>query len=317
MIFTPSPLLLLTPLLMAMIQRVLVTGGAGFLGSHIADVLTARGYGVTVFDVRPSPYLQARQRMVVADMRDGTAVAEAVAGQDAIFHLAALADLNAAKSQPITTAELNIMGTLNFLEAARANGVSRFVFASTVYVYSRAGGFYRCSKQACEAFIEEYQQQFGLEYTILRYGSLYGPRADASNGVYRLLRQAAVTGQIEHVGTPEDSREYIHVEDAARLSVDALAEEFANQHVVLTGHHPIRLRDLFTMFGEMLGRPLHIQYQPATGPENSHYQMTPYAFHPRVGRKLTTNYYVDMGQGLLQMLEQLFEEGHISVMRDA
>lgn len=294
-------------------QKVLVTGGAGFLGSHIADVLTTRGYEVVLFDVRPSPYLQANQQMVVGDMLDETAVREVVAGCDAIFHLAALADLNAAYGRPRDTAQLNIMGTLNFLEAAREQNVRRFVFASTIYVYSRAGGFYRCSKQACEAFIEEYHQRYGLEYTILRYGSLYGPRADASNGVYRLLRQAATTGQIEHKGTPEDSREYIHVEDAARLSADALADEFANQHVILTGHHPLRLRDLFTMFGEMLGRKVEVEYVAATGSPNSHYQMTPYAFHPRVGRKLTTNYYVDMGQGILQMLEQLYEEGEISV----
>jgi UDP-glucose 4-epimerase len=295
-----------------MTQKILVTGGAGFLGSHIADVLTARGYGVTVLDVRPSPYLQPKQRMIVADMLNVEAVCEAVVGQDAIFHLAALADLNVAKTRPRETAELNIMGTLNLLEAAREFGLRRFIFASTIYVYSRAGGFYRCSKQACEAFIEEYHQQYGLEYTILRYGSLYGPRADASNGVYRLLRQA-VEGQIEHVGTAEDSREYIHVEDAARLSADALADEFANQHVVLTGHHPIRLRDLFTMFSEILGREVAVHYLTESDTTGSHYQVTPYAFQPRVGRKLTTNYYVDMGQGILQMLEQLYEEGLLSV----
>jgi UDP-glucose 4-epimerase len=296
-----------------MIQRVLVTGGAGFLGSHIADVLTARGCVVTVLDVRPSPYLQSTQEMIVADMLNPEAVRAAVVGQDAVFHLAALADLNVAQTRPRDTAELNIMGTINLLDAAREVGLRRFVFASTIYVYSRAGGFYRCSKQACEAFIEEYQQRYGLEYTILRYGSLYGPRADASNGVYRLLRQA-VEGQIEHVGTAEDSREYIHVEDAARLSVDALAAEYANQHLVLTGHHPIRLRDLFTMFSEILGREVAVNYLSESGISNSHYQVTPYAFHPRVGRKLTTNYYVDMGQGILQMLEQLYEEGRISVI---
>lgn len=299
-----------------MSARVLVTGGAGFLGSHIADTLTAAGYAVTIFDQRPSPYRHPEQQMVVADMLDETAVRDAVAGCQAIFHLAALADLNAASRRPQRTAELNIMGTLNFLEAAREAGVSRFMFASTVYVYSRAGGFYRCSKQACETFIEEYQRQYGLDYTILRYGSLYGPRADASNGVYRLLLQAATEGTIAHNGLPEDSREYIHVEDAARLSVAALAERYANQHLVLTGHHPIRLRDLFTMFGEILGRELAVDYTAVAGEQNNHYQVTPYAFHPRVGRKLTTNYYVDMGQGLLQMLEQLYEEGLISVTGD-
>jgi len=291
-------------------SRVLVTGGSGFLGSHIADRLTARGFTVALFDRRPSPYLQPNQEMVIGDILDPQALQAVVSGCDTVFHLAALADLNAARHRPVETAQLNLLGTVNLLEAARTAGVKRFMFASTVYVYSREGGFYRCSKQACEAYIEEYQRQFGLAYTILRYGSLYGPRADERNGVYRLLLQALTCGRIRHVGTPDDAREYVHVEDAARLSVDACAEAYANHHLVITGHHPMRLRDLFTMFSEILGRSLDVEYvQAPQGEPDGHYQMTPYAFNPRVGRKLTSNDYVDMGQGILQMLEQLYHEG--------
>ena len=109
------------------------------------------------------------------------------------------------------------------------------MFASTIYVFSREGGFYRCSKQACETYIEEYARVFDLPYTVLRYGSLYGPRSGPSNGVYRLLQQAASKGRVAYAGSPDDMREYIHVEDAARLSVDALAPEFVGKHLVLTG----------------------------------------------------------------------------------
>jgi UDP-glucose 4-epimerase len=290
-------------------RQALVTGGAGFLGSHIADTLTVRGWNVTILDRRRSPYLQAGQTMVVGDILDARALAAAAAGCEVVFHLAGLADLNEARTRPVDTATANIIGTLAVLEAARAAGAGRFVFASSVYVYSRAGGFYRCSKQACEEYVDEYRRQFGLEYTILRYGSLYGPRADAANGVYRLLASAARGERIRHVGTPGDTREYVHVEDAARLSVDALAPEFANQHLTITGHHPMTLADLFTMFSEILGRPLDVEYvDPPEGRFDAHYRVTPYAFNPRVGRKLTSTCYVDMGQGLLQMLEQLHGE---------
>jgi UDP-glucose 4-epimerase len=82
----------------------------------------------------------------------------------------------------------------------------------------------------------------------------------------------------------------------------------------LTGNHPMRLHDLFTMFSEILGRDIEVEYiSPPEGHTDSHYRVTPYAFNPRVGRKLTDNYYVDMGQGLLQMLDQIYEEGHIKV----
>jgi UDP-glucose 4-epimerase len=286
--------------------RALVTGGAGFLGSHIADALSERGFEVTVFDRRESPHLRAGQRMVTGDLLEPEPLTAAAEGCDCMYHLAALADLEEASGDPVAATRHNVLGTVQALEAARQAGVRRFLFASTVYVYSRAGGFYRCSKQAGEAYVEEYQRSFGLPYTILRYGSLYGPRATAGNGVYRLLRQAMDDNTIHHVGHPDDSREYVHVEDAAQLSTDALDAGFENQRLVITGHHPMRLRDLFTMFSEILGRPLEIDYaEPEDALADTHYRVTPYAFSPRVGRKLTANCYVDMGQGILQMLEEM------------
>ena len=252
------------------------------------------------------------QKIVVGSILDLEVVEEAFVGSDYVFHLAALADLNEAKTRPVDTAHLNVVGTVNCLEAAHRSGVKRFMFASTVYVYSRAGSFYRCSKQACEAYIEEYQRQYGLPYTILRFGSLYGPHADVSNGVYRLLLQA-IQGHIHHHGTPDDRREYIHVQDAARLSVRALEEKYANQNLVLTGNHPMRLEELFTMFSEILGHDIDIEYLGSSEEySEGHYRVTPYSFSPRVGRKLTDTYYVDMGQGLLQMLDQLYQEGHFN-----
>ena len=287
-------------------KSVLVTGGAGFLGSHISEELSNRGYLVTILDQRSSPWLRDDQRMIVGDILSTDDVDRAIQGVEYVFHLAGFSDLNAARTEPKATARLNIEGTINLLEASRRSGVVRFLFASTVYVYSRAGSFYRCSKQACEAYIEEFQRSFGLDYTILRYGSLYGPRSDERNGVYRLLQQAAQGEAISHHGTPDDTREYIHVEDAARLSVNSLNDEFTNQHLVLTGQYPMRIRDLFTMFSEVLGREVEVNYESSPQDEsNGHYTVTPYSFHPRVGRKLTSSLSVDMGQGILQILEEI------------
>jgi UDP-glucose 4-epimerase len=291
--------------------RVLVTGGSGFMGSHLVDALIERGHEVTVFDRAPSPWLPAAARMVLGELGDLDALTDVVRGHDAVYHLAGFADLNAARSRPLDTVHANIVGTVNLLEAMRISSVQRFLFASTVYVYSREGGFYRCSKQACETYIDEYAASFGLRHTVLRYGSLYGPRADRSNGVYRLLYQAMTEGRIGYTGTPDDIREYIHVEDAARLSVDVMAPEFEGKAVLLTGPSALRAGDLFTMFQEILGREVAVDYRPAEGPRSGHYSVTPYAFTPRPGRKLVTTEYVDMGQGLLQMIEELHgSRGH-------
>lgn len=288
-------------------SRTVVTGGAGFLGSHVADALSAKGDEVVIFDRRGSPYRQPDQEEVLGDLLDFDLLCRSFQGAENIYHLAALADLNAARTLPRETASVNVLGTVNALEAARSARVKRFVLASTVYVYSEQGSFYRASKQACEAYVEEYQRQFGLDYTILRFGSLYGPRADESNGVYRLLREAVTGGKIRYPGAPEDSREYIHVADAARLSTEILTPEYANQCLMITGHYPMRARDLFTMFSEILGREIEIEYlEPQE--VNGHYRVTPYRYHPRVARKLTSTLYVDMGQGTMEVLEQITRE---------
>jgi UDP-glucose 4-epimerase len=291
--------------------RVLVTGGSGFMGSHLVDALIERGHDVTVFDRAPSRWLPDGARMATGELSDLAALTDVVRGHEVVYHLAGFADLNAARSRPLETVHANILGTVHLLEAMREAGAQRFLFASTVYVYSREGGFYRCSKQACETYIDEYAASYGLRYTVLRYGSLYGPRSDRSNGVYRLLAQAMAEGRIAYTGTPDDIREYIHVEDAARLSVDAMSPDFEGKHVLLTGPSALRAADLFTMFQEILGRAVAVDYRPAEGPRSGHYSVTPYAFTPKPGRKLVTTQYVDMGQGLLQLVEELHgSRGH-------
>lgn len=284
-------------------MRAVVFGGAGFVGSHVADELTARGYDVAIFDVRPSPYATPRQQAIVGDILDADAVSHAVAGCDYVYHFAGLADIDQANSRPIDTVRLNILGTTNVLEACRHHRVKRVVFASTVYVYSQSGGFYRCSKQAAELYIEMYEQTYGLPYTILRFGSLYGERADENNAVRRYLRQALLEGKVTCYGDGEEVREYIHVADAARSSVEILSAEYANQHVVLTGHQPMTVSALLGMIEEILAKKIEVTYM--TPDASVHYRRTPYNYQPRLGRKFVSSYYLDMGQGLVACLEDI------------
>lgn len=284
-------------------MKTVVFGGAGFLGSHVADALNERGHDVTIFDLKASPYAADGQRMVVGDILDPAAVRLVLEGADVVYHFAGLADLDDATTRPLDTVKRNVLGTAIVLDAAVDARVKRFVYASTVYVYSDLGGFYRCSKQAGELYVEEYHRQFGLPYTILRYGSLYGPRADSRNSLYRYLRQALTEAKIQYGGAKADVREYIHVRDAAKLTAQVLADEFANRHIIISGHHPTRAVDLLKMIEEILRRELVIEY--ASQPNKAHYTMTPYAFTPKVGDKLVGNTYVDMGQGLLECLHEI------------
>jgi len=282
-------------------MRVCVIGGSGFLGSHVADQLSAAGHEVLIYDRKPSPWLQFSQTMKVGDLLTFESLQEAVKGCDAVYNFAALADLSEALDKPIETVKINVLGNVQVLEACRQQDVKRFVYASTVYVYSRVGGFYRCSKQAAEHYVEEYQQVYGLDYTILRYGSLYGPRADHSNGLYRIVKKALETGVLRYEGSPDSLREYIHVEDAARASVVALNDDFRNQSVVLTGQEPMRVRDLLEMLAEILGLKNDVEFIASEQP--GHYVRTPYAYQPKLGRKYVPPMHVDLGQGLLQLID--------------
>ena len=208
--------------------------------------------------------------------------------------------------QPLEVVNQNILGTINLLNGAVKNNIQRFVFASTIYVYSRLGGFYRCSKQATELFIEEFKNCYGLDYTVLRYGSLYGTRADDSNGIRNYLLQGLRDGKITFPGTGDEMREYINVKDAARLSVDILSPEYTNQHIVITGHYPMKTRDMLEMIKEMLKKDITFEFSITQ--HNAHYNLTPYSFTPKVGAKLVSNLYVDMGQGFLECLQELSQD---------
>ena len=208
----------------------IVYGASGFLGSHVADALSNAGYRVRLFDRRPSIYQRPDQQMVIGDIMNLDEVTKAAQGAHVVYNFAAIADIDEANDKPLATATINVLGNMHALEAARLAGARRFVFASTIYVYSESGSFYRASKQAAERFIETYHERYGLDYSILRYGSLYGRRADARNGIYRMLHEAVDRHSITYHGSGEAIREYIHVEDAARMSVQVLAPEFANRH---------------------------------------------------------------------------------------
>ncbi len=303
-------------------MKITVFGGSGFLGSHICDKLTEAGHEVTIVDLNPSPWLKPNQKMLVGSILDEETVDKAVADADFVFNYAGIADIGEANNRPVDTARLNVVGNVMALEACRRHKVKRYVFASSLYVYGRSGGFYRCSKQACEIYIENYQAMHGLEYTILRYGSLYGPRADNRNAIHRFVHEAMTTGCITYYGAPTALREYVHADDAAQATLEVLDPAYVNQNIIVTGNQPMRVGDLFKMIGEILGKDIEIHYQ--NDPNSGHYQITPYAFMPKIGRKLVPPLTVDLGQGILRVMEaehraehpELNEEGGYLVPTD-
>jgi UDP-glucose 4-epimerase len=290
-------------------KKVLVTGSSGFIGSHVADALEEQGYQVTLFDAVSSKYKTKSQKEYIGDILDLDDIEKVMKDCQYVFHFAAQADIGSSSENPTKTIHNNIIGTQNILEMARRSNVNRVMFASTIYVYSELGSFYRVSKQACEKIIEEYQREFGLDYTILRFGSLYGPRANDFNAIRSFLIHAIKEKKIIRRGDGEELREYIHVKDAARLSLVALDGKYKNKHLIITGNQQIKVKDLLTMIREIFNGKIEIKFDLED--ELHHYEITPYNYKPQIAQKITSDTFYDLGQGLLDLLYDLEMEMNI------
>lgn len=291
-------------------DKVVVVGGSGFLGSHVADELSRQGYSVTIFDGVPSPWLMQGQRMVVGNILDQKAVSETIKDARYVYHFAALSDIEEATARPFDTIHVNVMGTTVVLEAAVQARVERFVYASSMYVYSPYGSFYRASKQAAEIVIEAYHEKFDLAYTLLRYGSLYGPRAQHWNGLRQYVSRVLKEGRLVYQGTGKERREYIHVVDAARLSVRVLDEAHKNSAITITGNQILTSAELIDMIFEIAGLPKKVEF--ANGMKgDDHYSLTPYRYTPKQAKKLVPEEFIDIGQGILELVEEIFHESDV------
>ncbi len=287
-------------------QKVLVIGGAGFLGSHVSDVLSQEGFSVSIFDSKASPYVSEVQEMIIGDITDKNIIRKAIKGVDFVFHFAAVADIKEARDNPERTAQINVMATLFILEACKEYNIKRFIYASSIYVYTAHGSFYRSSKQACELFIENYQEEYGLDYTILRYGSLYGKRANNFNFIHNSIKQALTEGKIARKGDGEEERDYIHIIDAAKATVKALNKAYKNTNLMITGTQRMKVKELLNMIKEIMNNQVEIEY--SEGKMAGHYKITPYSFKPKVALKLSLESSYDLGQGLLETIYSVYED---------
>lgn len=286
------------------LKKILVLGGSGFLGSHTADALSKSGKKVTLMDKVNSPWLRDDQKMIVGDVMNYDLLERSMKGIDCVYYFAGIADIKEAKSSAYNTIETNILGLTKALEAAVKNKVKKFVYASTMYVYSSHGSFYRATKQAAEIIIETYQENYGIDYVFLRYGSLYGPRSQNWNGIRGFIQQVIENGFIEYYGNGSEVREYIHVLDASSLSAKMLDEKYKNKAVTITGQQSIKVSDMFAIIFEIGGKKVKVKY--LNDHKNaSHYGNTPYRYTPKTSMKIIPTEFVDFGQGLLNIFKEI------------
>jgi UDP-glucose 4-epimerase len=287
------------------LDKVLVIGGSGFLGSHVADKLSDSGFRVSIFDISPSKWIRDDQEFIEGSILDKDSLADAITGKKYVYHFAGIADIGESKISPEKTIELNILGTTNVLQGCVEKKVNRFIFASSMYVYSSFGSFYNASKKSSEIIIEAFNQEYGLDFTFLRYGSLYGPRAQDWNGINSFIKQIVYEGELDYFGSGEEKREYIHASDAADLSLEILSDEYANKAITITGLQVLNSKELIDMIFEIADKEPVVRMNKQRN--NDHYVKTPYRHSVMHARKLTPKSFVDIGQGILEIIDSLKE----------
>jgi UDP-glucose 4-epimerase len=245
---------------------VLVTGGAGFIGSHVVDRLEQAGIEPRLLDLNPSPH-HPTVDTVIGDLLDPNAVRAAMPGCDAVIHLGATADADVVARCPVDAERVNARGTLSVLEAARQLGVGRVIYASTIWVYSDAGErdvdeetrlglpghLYTATKLAGEMYCRSYAELYGLEYTILRFGIPYGPRARPAAVIPTFVRKALAGESLKIAGGGRQSRRFVYVEDLADGIVSALAPAAANRVYNLVGTEDVAIREVAEVVQRTVG----------------------------------------------------------------
>lgn len=260
-------------------MRVLVTGGSGFVGSHVVDRLRARGIDVRVYDLRRPRYrddIEFQQGSIL----DLETLRMAMNGVDAVYHLAAVADVKDVYEDPAYGESINVRGTINILEAMRRSGLKRLIYGSTTWAYGASQGelvdedtplgtpehLYTATKIASEYYCHCYATLYGLEPTILRYGIPYGSRARAGAVIPAFVEQALNKQPIVIAGDGSQFRQFVYVEDLAEGNVLALKSVARNRVYNLDGSEKVTIRRIAEIIRSVLGSEVEIQYgEPRAG----------------------------------------------------
>lgn len=258
--------------------NVIVTGGSGFIGSHVVDALIEAGHKVTVIDHFVHPH-RADVRFEDVDLMDFSSVLAATKAAEHVFHLAAVSNVNYAHKYPVYTTALNVMGTTHVLEAARINGIKRVYLASTVWVYNGApsgkpadetvpfylegaGHIYTSSKMASEMVCHNYHQLYHVPFTILRYGIPYGPRMREELLIPVFLKKALTGQPLTIAGRGDQYRNFVYIRDMAQAHLLAMRDEAANQTYNLEGRRQITILEVVEGIKKLVGDHVRIEFVP-------------------------------------------------------
>ena len=240
-------------------MRILVTGGSGFIGSHVVDELIKDGHQVRILDVK-LPHIE-NVDFVNGSILDLDAVKKATTEVDVVYHFAGVSNIDKVKDNPLKTIESNILGTANLLERVRIQTISRFILASSVYVYDNGGHLYTYSKRVSENLCKYYQELYDLPYTIIRLATAYGPRSRGEDVISIFVKNSMDGRPISVKGSGRQIRNFIYSEDFAEGCVRALSNKCRNKILTIAGEEQIDIRDLSLLIKSLFNGKVRINIE--------------------------------------------------------
>ena len=288
--------------------KVLIIGGSGFLGSHVADVFSEKKHQVIIIDQLKPKWIRKDQKFIKGDILNPKKFFHILKKVDYVYNFAAISDIKDANEDAEKTVEVNILGLVRLLKLCLTAKIKRYIHASTIYVSGKHGGFYKSSKLAAESYVKEFFKLKGLNYSILRFGTLYGPRSDLNNGLHSLIKESLKNKKIIYSGNPDSMRDYIHIIDAAKVCEKAITDkEFKNQTVVISGPELFKIQDVLKIISEITGIK-KIEYKSKNElKKHTHYQLTPYSIldEKNFAMKYSDKFNVDFGQGIQNLISEI------------
>ena len=238
-------------------MNILVTGGSGFIGSHIVDKLIQYNHTVKVLDLK-KPHRKDLD-FVEGSIMDKNTIRLAMKDIEVVYHLAAVSNIDLVKENPLQTVEYNVMGTAYLLDEAREQDIKRFIFASSAMVHELKGHLYTFSKHASEQLCNNYEILYNLPFTIFRFGTVYGPRNRGADVISIFIENALNKHDLHINGTGEKKRNFIYVEDLAEGAIAGLTEEAKNQILTIAGLVSTSIMDLAMLIREVFDDKINIQ----------------------------------------------------------
>lgn len=259
-------------------MKIIVTGGAGFLGKHLCRALAKEGHQLKVVDLKPNPEFETVQ----ADVRDLALMKQVITDADAVFHLAALIEAGESVKQPQQYVDYNITGTVSVMEAMRENGIHTFAFSSSAAIYGEPEKTpiveddrtlpinpYGMTKLAMEGLVRSYVESHGFTGIALRYFNLYGPEEHhqpETHAIPRFIKQVHEGSEVTVWGDGSHQRDFIFIDDvvSAHLGALKMSQQRPNEYHYynLSTQQPTRVIDVIYMIEELMGKPALIKNFP-------------------------------------------------------